>query len=247
MQIVERSFAQDIAKAYKADRPLEAAALNQVGLRWSRFVVVRTNPSLPAEGAYPIFCPAAGGAEHLSHECLLDISRSLPHFCCLAMTAGMPHTLPRPRWWLSTCFTRGSLTSAVPSLDSALPQVVAEHLFHEGLFNISRSLPDFYSYARHSALPQVVAEHLFHEGLFDIGRLFVREAGVAGGEALQRPYASMHTVLQEVKVLRYPCSVFVMACDSRLLCCSGHMHPCTPCCKRCVHRPVLLTSCALLK
>lgn len=45
---------------------------------------------------------------------------------------------------------------------------------------------------------QVIAEHLFHEGLFDIGRLFVREAGVAGGEALQRPYASMHTVLQEV-------------------------------------------------
>lgn len=47
-------------------------------------------------------------------------------------------------------------------------------------------------------LLQVIAEHLFHEGLFDIGRLFVREAGVAGGEALQRPYASMHTVLQEV-------------------------------------------------
>lgn len=32
-QIVERSFAQDIAKAYKADRPLDAAALNQVGGR----------------------------------------------------------------------------------------------------------------------------------------------------------------------------------------------------------------------
>ncbi|PRW51023.1 RMD5-like protein A isoform A [Chlorella sorokiniana] len=48
-----------------------------------------------------------------------------------------------------------------------------------------------------AALNQVIAEHLFHEGLFDIGRLFVREAGVAGGEALQRPYASMHTVLQE--------------------------------------------------
>lgn len=46
---------------------------------------------------------------------------------------------------------------------------------------------------------QVVAEHLFHEGLFDTGRLFVREAGVEGGEALQRPYASMHTVLQEVR------------------------------------------------
>lgn len=45
---------------------------------------------------------------------------------------------------------------------------------------------------------QVIAEHLFHEGLFDIGRRFVEEAGVAGGEALQRPYASMHTVLQEV-------------------------------------------------
>lgn len=58
-----------------------------------------------------------------------------------------------------------------------------------------------------NAGPQVIAEHLFHEGLFDIGRLFVREAGVAGGEALQHPYASMHTVLQEVR--GRPCGAFL--------------------------------------
>lgn len=53
-----------------------------------------------------------------------------------------------------------------------------------------------------AALPclQVIAEHLFHEGLFEIGQLFVQEAGVAGGEELKQPYASMHTVLQEVRV-----------------------------------------------
>lgn len=49
------------------------------------------------------------------------------------------------------------------------------------------------------ALNQVIAEHLFHEGLFEVGRLFVGEAGVQHGEELQRPYASMHTVLQEIQ------------------------------------------------
>lgn len=49
------------------------------------------------------------------------------------------------------------------------------------------------------ALNQVIAEHLFHEGLFEIGQVFVEEAGVEEGEALKRPYASMHTVLQEVQ------------------------------------------------
>ena len=46
---------------------------------------------------------------------------------------------------------------------------------------------------------QVIAEHFFHEGLFDIGQAFVEEAGVEGGDALRRPYASMHTVLSEVR------------------------------------------------
>ncbi|KAL4442413.1 hypothetical protein ABPG77_004997 [Micractinium sp. CCAP 211/92] len=49
------------------------------------------------------------------------------------------------------------------------------------------------------ALNQVIAEHLFHEGLFEIGQLFVEEAGVEDGEALRRPYASMHTVLSEIR------------------------------------------------
>ncbi|KAL4447903.1 hypothetical protein ABPG75_005122 [Micractinium tetrahymenae] len=49
------------------------------------------------------------------------------------------------------------------------------------------------------ALNQVIAEHLFHEGLFEIGQLFVEEAGVEDGEALRRPYASMHTVLSEIQ------------------------------------------------
>ncbi|EFN56715.1 hypothetical protein CHLNCDRAFT_144112 [Chlorella variabilis] len=50
-----------------------------------------------------------------------------------------------------------------------------------------------------SKLGKVIAEHLFHEGLFEIGQVFVEEAGVEEGEALKRPYASMHTVLQEVQ------------------------------------------------
>ena len=45
---------------------------------------------------------------------------------------------------------------------------------------------------------QVIAEHLFHEGQFEIGDAFVGEAGLGDGEALKRPYASMHTVLQQV-------------------------------------------------
>jgi hypothetical protein len=56
----------------------------------------------------------------------------------------------------------------------------------------------------HSPVPpdaarQVIAAHLFHEGLFEVGQAFVEEAGVAEGEALRRPYASMHAVLREVR------------------------------------------------
>jgi hypothetical protein len=40
---------------------------------------------------------------------------------------------------------------------------------------------------------------LFQEGRFEVGQLFVEEAGVADGEALRRPYQSMHSVLQEVR------------------------------------------------
>ena len=54
--------------------------------------------------------------------------------------------------------------------------------------------------------PQVIAEHLFHEGLFEIGQVFVEEAGVEEGEALKRPYASMHTVLQEVRCAVLRCA-----------------------------------------
>lgn len=49
------------------------------------------------------------------------------------------------------------------------------------------------------ALNQVIAEHLFQEGRFEVGQLFVEEAGVAEGEALKRPYQSMHSVLQEIQ------------------------------------------------
>ena len=108
-QIVERSFSQDVSKAYRPDRPLDAAALNQVGDR-------------------------GGGAP----------GASLPPAC-------LAHPGQVIRW------------------PPACPPSA-----------------------------QVIAEHLFHEGLFDIGRAFVGEAGVPGGDALQRPYASMHGVLQEV-------------------------------------------------
>lgn len=62
-QIVERSFSQDIAKAYKADRPLDAAALNQVswvGGRDSRpagsSLPMTKLRALPAWGAPPAGC-----------------------------------------------------------------------------------------------------------------------------------------------------------------------------------------------
>lgn len=62
-QIVERSFSQDIAKAYKPDRPLDAAALNQVswvGGRDSRpagsSLPMTKLRALPAWGAPPAGC-----------------------------------------------------------------------------------------------------------------------------------------------------------------------------------------------
>ena len=51
---------------------------------------------------------------------------------------------------------------------------------------------------------QVVAEHLFHEGKFAVGEKLIQEAGIAQGEALQKPFEAMHQVLQEVRSTLVP-------------------------------------------
>lgn len=89
---------------------------------------------------------------------------------------------------------------------------------------------------------QVVAEHLYHEGQFEIGDCFVVEAGLAEAERLKRPYASMHTVLQQVGLFGVPvqlCAYLSPTSSPRGLGTIGARAtapPCTPWCRRWVCR-----------
>ena len=64
--------------------------------------------------------------------------------------------------------------------------------------DICAALRDVYMDPR--ALDQVVAEHLYHEGAFAAGDAFVADAGVPDGAELKKPYASMHGVLERLKL-----------------------------------------------